>query len=366
MIVPDWSGTIATNSNGHAVSNIPNGDLFGSIEIQGSIAEGSTVTLIPKTGGFGSFDGEIVQFLRGDEGANGDPIHGSTATISKVATRGTILDFGDDPTGEHLVYSTEGARDGRTSSLRKYGNGLTDGIARAGGFGYVSSRHDKFLYISYWRRFVADDPDTWYHPEGINLKQYYVFSNGGDNETPQALLMCPNGKGSPWSFYDNVGPYISSNNKGWNNPDQPVWERWESRIRMNDIGSANGLAELIKNCEVGISDTAMKWQQDGHSPAADGWDDFRLGHMHRGAHNTIIDFSDVYVSTTDARIEIGNAPTWSSCTHREQIVVPEANWSDQAITGVVLDKGSLAGLKENYLYVVKSNGLPFDERGQVI
>ncbi len=62
---------------------------------------------------------------------------------------------------------------------------------------------------------------------------------------------------------------------------------------------------------------------------------------------------DVYVDITQARVEIGNAPTWAASTHRE-IQIPSA-WSDTSIT-VTLNQGSSANFNNGYLYVIDADG----------
>lgn len=63
-------------------------------------------------------------------------------------------------------------------------------------------------------------------------------------------------------------------------------------------------------------------------------------------------FDDVYIDYTRARVELGNASTWASCTIRE-IQIPTA-WSDNSIT-VKVNKGSFTS-GTVYLFVIDSMG----------
>lgn len=65
------------------------------------------------------------------------------------------------------------------------------------------------------------------------------------------------------------------------------------------------------------------------------------------------DFDDVYFSPTYARVEIGNASTWSNCTHRE-IQIPTI-WTSSGIT-VTANNGTFNTGDIVYLYVVDSAG----------
>lgn len=62
---------------------------------------------------------------------------------------------------------------------------------------------------------------------------------------------------------------------------------------------------------------------------------------------------DAYLDVTQARVELGNAPTWANCTFRE-IQIPTA-WTSGEIT-VTLNTGSFAPTNSAYLFVVDSAG----------
>jgi len=62
---------------------------------------------------------------------------------------------------------------------------------------------------------------------------------------------------------------------------------------------------------------------------------------------------DIYLDTTPARVEIGNASTWNASTRRE--IQTPTQWSSTAIT-VKVNQGSFASLANTYLYVIDSNG----------
>jgi len=64
-------------------------------------------------------------------------------------------------------------------------------------------------------------------------------------------------------------------------------------------------------------------------------------------------WDEIYVDTTQARVEVGNASTWSGCTQRE-IQIPSA-WSGSSIT-ITANKGSFGSFSGKYLYVVDSSG----------
>ena len=64
-------------------------------------------------------------------------------------------------------------------------------------------------------------------------------------------------------------------------------------------------------------------------------------------------FDDIYVDYTLARVEVGDAPTWSDCRHKE-IQIPR-QWSNSQIV-VDFNQGSFAAGERVYLYIVDSEG----------
>jgi hypothetical protein len=64
-------------------------------------------------------------------------------------------------------------------------------------------------------------------------------------------------------------------------------------------------------------------------------------------------YDEIYIDTTQARVEIGNASTWSGCSHRE-IQVP-TSWSSGSVT-VDVNQGTFSDGAGAYLYVVDADG----------
>jgi hypothetical protein len=64
-------------------------------------------------------------------------------------------------------------------------------------------------------------------------------------------------------------------------------------------------------------------------------------------------YTDIYVDNTWARVEIGDASTYSSCRHRE-VQVP-TSWGTSSIA-IKVNQGSFTSGQTAYLYVVDSNG----------
>ena len=90
----------------------------------------------------------------------------------------------------------------------------------------------------------------------------------------------------------------------------------------------------------------------------DTFDYFLIGHyfaIDQGSPQPTLErwWDEMYIDTTQARIEIGNNSVWGSCTHRE-IQIPTA-WSATEIT-VTINQGTFAAEETAYLFVVDSDG----------
>jgi len=331
------------------------------INITGDIVQGGVVSLTPTVGSFGDFGGVVRQYTKGDEELSGTPITLGTPTLGTQSLSTTVVGLGDDTGGEHLTFDTTQLRTGRTGSLRRTRESAVDSTERNGGFGYTSNNADPFLYVSYFRRFQSDP----YSIQDANMKQYYIYSNGGVSELPQNLLICGAGESS-WSSYDNVGFHDINNTKGWSIPDDLDFHRWESHMFLNAPGDFDGYVKVYRDNELGIDSGLLDWQNAGNTPPATGWDDVRIGYYDRNIPKAIVDFTDVYIATTPARVELGNAPTWEACTHTELQAIPETEWLGSNITNVTLDKGGLSSITGSYLYVIKANGTPYSTAGELL
>ncbi|OLF82668.1 hypothetical protein AWH63_06595 [Marinobacter sp. C18] len=338
----------------------------GNLSITGPISEGSTVSVSPTDGNFGDFDGVVVQYARGDEGANNDPIEGEAATLGAQGTLGTfVIGLGADSSGEHLLFSNANTRPGRSMSLRRRSN--NGGSNRNGGFGYGGGRSDQKLFISYWRYSKSGS----YSISDVNWKDYYVFGNGTSGasltEVPQPILHVPAGQ-SAYAMGANLSGSDSNvfSNAGWSlgSDTEDKWQRWDTLVVLNTPGVSDGVCRVWRDRTVGIEDESFMWQPGNMNVNCTGWKNYRLGYMDINYNGAIRDYTDSYVATTEARVEIGNASTWDACTHTEILPVSETDWSSTSISNVVLDSAGLGSLSGNYLYVIKSDGTPYNQNGE--
>jgi len=288
---------------------------------------------------FGTMRGSIVSWDDFESHAPGERIHNSMPLIGPTWT--CIYGYN----GPLASYTDVRSHSGNMSAYIDW----TGSSIRA--FGWAGQGPFNKLYITYWRYMTGD-----YNPsEGDNHKQFYLYGN--NNEMPQGMPLIPAGT-TVWGFYNNVGdssvPYNIRNNintLGWNYGNTVnKFQRWEFWIKLNEPYTAsNGVIKVWLDGKLGIENYNYR-----HRYVAGEYTDFRLGHMAQGFTDTAkVWFDDLYIATTQARVEMGNASSWAACTHRE-IQIPTA-WSDNSIT-ITVNQGSFQDGDAAYLFVVDAEG----------
>ena len=132
----------------------------------------------------------------------------------------------------------------------------------------------------------------------------------------------------------------------WSSPDSLGFGQWHRvEVWMDDNPS---------EFTVWI-DGVQQWTQDNWVPYPwySGNHTWQFGHMMNDSDGGGANFDDLFADNTRARVEIGNASTWSGCTQRE-IQIP-VSWSGSSIS-ISANKGSFGSFSGKYLYVVDSSG----------
>ncbi len=266
-----------------------------------------------------------------------------------IGPKWTFLSAAPNPS-----YSNIRAHGGTTSAIVQWKNNPS-GVSA---FGWTGKGPFTQMYISFWRYMDPQDPET----VPINHKILYVYPAEGTSG--QDFMV-----GAVMSSWDNWRYAVQSNpTQGWVFPTSipwggdlynwahtiQKWQRWEVYVKMNDPpGTPNGVIHGYLDGQEVVNVTNANLT---NIPAV--WNDFRIGHLFEGYHPGGTDrsfFDDVYFDSTQARVEIGDAPTWAASTHRE-IQIPSA-WSDTGTSiTITLNQGSFANFNNAYLYVIDANG----------
>lgn len=134
------------------------------------------------------------------------------------------------------------------------------------------------------------------------------------------------------------------------------WNRLEVYYKFSDpAGAANGALQTWVNLGQNANYTSVVTRGTDSVSSTRVIDNFLLPFMADRLQNVHLRLyvDDVYVDTTQARVEIGNASTWDACTQRE-IQIPSA-WSTTSIT-VTINRGIFSPGSQVYLYVIDADG----------
>ena len=151
----------------------------------------------------------------------------------------------------------------------------------------------------------------------------------------------------------NCGAGIWVDNEQW--PADGAWTRIEHYLRLSTpAGAANGASLTWTNLRLSA---ALRDIVSRDTAVADrGYESVLLPFMASNKTGWQYDnwVDDVYVDTTQASVEIGNAAALTDCTVRE--IQPASAWSNGSIT-FQYNPGRLPSTGDLYLYVTNSNGL---------
>jgi len=190
---------------------------------------------------------------------------------------------------------------------------------------------------------------------GINWKPFWIYDDG----TVDDDLTLPHASGSSWMIFKNDGPqprayYITSGLSF----EIGQWQRtsWYAKggyssdgaICLWRLNDTDAMYKVFDQSELDL------WDDDGDGQNR--WRRLEYNAYGRSTDNCTPAYDDVYLATGEgcrARVEIGNASIYTSCTNMT-ILRPTA-WSATEITAVV-NQGSFAEDDAAYLFVVDADG----------
>ena len=251
------------------------------------------------------------------------------------------------------------------STMQAYSGGLSAKVAwrepgwsgySINAFGWASEGPYNTMYLTYMRYHDPSENDA---PSNMNHKQLYTFgpanSNNGSEQQQFMPFMIPAGQNSFATmlqatpadiFYWYDAPRYYNSNYSWGR-----WEFWldyEDTAAQNDGHIITWYNLQEKRNETGINLCDVEGGQFV--------EDLRIGHMFQGFENLThvrSFFDDVYIATTRARVELGNASTYAACTRREIQVAAE--WGSTRIE-VPLRTVQFTSGEQVYLYIIDEDG----------
>jgi hypothetical protein len=225
------------------------------------------------------------------------------------------------------------------------------------------------LYLSAWVYF--DNTGTtatgwnWKGPIITSATNYY-WSDGTTANTASGFAGFYDQTQARWfntaaTFQyssDNLAVYSYGTGNGWASDAFVLtgWQRVEWIFKTSSMaGAADGT--VIVN-RIGKSSPSLN--ATGFITYGNTSDLWRYVSLPQGFTNIVggtlnlqMYFDDVYIDTTQARVEVGNSPDFNSCTHRE-IQYP-ISWSDTEVQ-VDFRKGSFNRGDTVYFFVINDQG----------
>lgn len=201
-----------------------------------------------------------------------------------------------------------------------------------------------------WKHFRLNNNTTVTMESGFASNIWWYAENGGwfDDWSSNDFEIYTTTDGvttRPGVFYPNPEAYN----------DMGTWQRIEIYVKKSSsAGTGDGIAtwNRVDQPTYAKSNTSLVT----HNAQDVDWrylfPSIFYGSFEGITRDANIYYDDIFVSDTRARVEIGNASTWATCTHRE-IQVPTA-WATGEIT-VIINQGSFED-GTAYLYVVDATG----------
>lgn len=310
--------------------------------VSGTVANGQSITI--SGSGFGTTGPSVVLFDSFEKGNTGSNI--STTTGSADIGNWSYLG------SPSQTYSTGAALSGSKSMLINWATMYGSGPQ----LNFPDVENSDIL-VSWWQYMPTNKVVPGTSGGSPNWKWFWIGDNSGWPWGSDYLTVC---------LSDTCGSMISlSAGDDRNTPTRYGYTGGWAGTSFSK-GTWMRYTVAMKNATSGAYGWAQEVSADGHfvrtnftnevtAHSGEGWDVLTLPGFGRQDSNAAAYYDDVYVATgagARARVEIGNASTYSACTNLA--IATPTSWSDTSITATVR-AGSFAG-GAAYLYVVDSTG----------
>jgi len=295
--------------------------------VSGALSSTQTVTITGS--GFGSKpQAQPVLWDDFESGVNGQLIANSPARIGR---------WDSGAGSENVTYSSAKSHGGSKAAFNDFISGQNASLAKNMTFSRVYM--DFWIITSYVDRISRNWKPWRFYGDNDSLQLDFVW-------LCDSQLMNRVQDSVGWAKGDWGGSPYANN----------TWMHVQLVYAESSAGVANGTIRHYIDSKVYGNDSGAIITQ--MAPAH--FDQIRIGHYwakdaidacttNSGARVYV---DDVYVDTSWARVELGNAPTYAASTHRE-VQVPTA-WSDGSIS-VKFNSGTFAAGSTAYLFVTDAN-----------
>jgi len=325
--------------------------------VSGTVSHGSSITISGSGFGTKTTAGPAL-YDNFDNGAAGNTIcNGAGAGVAPQIYQGVlssynkwVMDGGGEYSGQSIVYNATdpirtGSLHGRTSISSSACWGTNFYVPLSSWFTSTGSE----LYVSFLLRYTMSS----FTPR--QFKAFIGYDSSWNDMWYMSTAFGSSCEGSTaWRLHVTQTSSEDYFDIGGNNI-YGEWVRVESYIKQSGADTSDGvwkgylhrptlstpIIEAHENTDIKLRTSSTNTSK------------LTLGaayySMCNGTQTATFDVDEIYIDSTPARVEIGNASTWAACTKRT-IQRPTA-WSDTSITATV-DLTSLGSSGAAYLYVV--------------
>lgn len=217
----------------------------------------------------------------------------------------------------------------------------------------------RYFTIDAW---LYTDPDAWSGSAGYQFKSFGLSHDPDWSDQTPGFITCF------WNYTSGAPNFPGGMLEHW--PSGALQDHWmksgildRTWIHLRcyvDAGSVGGSVTVrdgslqLYNENTPIVNTPAKFYDDsvGARRMLSFYFGAYVGSATTGGRMDAY-WDDVYIDNSWARVEIGNASVYSSCTHRE-IQIPSA-WTPSAVSCTV-SQGSFANGQQAFLYVADATG----------
>lgn len=332
-----------------AIAIAPNPEVSS---VQGSLTHGQLVTINGSGFGVKSPVAPLMYDLADDEIAYDE------------LSNGDLLPFGQqgDPWNySNAYYKTTNPRG---KNMAHYSNQWTTTPERraiVGGNNFLEST-GKPLYLSYWIHTDADfNPVVDGQGNRNQSNKFMRLTNDASwfqQDINSGFVWSPHSSsltvGNGWYVTPNIiyAPMVIYT--GWNEIGQiDQWNRNEVIVDNSTSPTKPRITEYINSkllIDYKIADMGELAYPDVTGIGSLGFDSSN----DQGAGAPMVDWGEIYIDNTRAKVEICDTNSWATRTHCE-IQIPEMTWNDGQIK-IRVNQGSFADGANGYVYVVDSIG----------
>lgn len=244
-------------------------------------------------------------------------------------------------------YTTEFTRTANSPQVAKFPLKSLHDYAIKSGLDFSSGR----IYYDYWVRYRwasssirhqiklarlgSGTSDSYVYPHFVT--EHWVGGSGCYSDARRGQA-CGGGANTDWDY---------------DCPPENQWQHVQIAIDYGTPGGNDARYEIWQDGVYKGGDEGFSWHCPGDPVFQQVWIGGYLGNTDADGMETTIYYDDVYFDDSWARVEIGDAPQYDACTHRET-QLPQA-WSNNAVE-VDLNLGAFEAGETAYLYVTDEEG----------